>query len=287
MTAAPFDPRITPARADLAARHLEGQVEAQKFVTGTRHQVSWPVAPLHAAPDAAARRVSELLFGEHFTVYEKRNGWAWGQAATDNYVGYAETGALDDKPLEPTHVVRARTTHVYPEPDLKTPPLMALSLGSPVTARGTLERGFVPLETGGWVFGRHLALGQDVEDDFAAVAKRLMGVPYLWGGRSSLGLDCSGFLQISLARAGISAPRDSDMQASSLGRNVSDPFAAGALQRGDLAFFPGHAGIMLDGTTLIHANAWDMAVSTHPLSHVVEKIGERHSQPLTAIRRLG
>lgn len=283
----PLDPRTTPARADLAARHLKGQVEAQKFVTGTVHQVSRPVAALHAAPDAGAIRVSELLFGEHFTVYERRGGWAWGQAAADNYVGYAEAGALDDKPLEPTHVVRARATHVYPGPDLKTPPLMALSLGSAVTVAATEERGFVPLATGGWVFGRHLALCQDVEDDFAAVAERLMGVPYLWGGRSSLGLDCSGFLQVTLARGGISAPRDSDMQAASLGRNVSDAFAAGALQRGDLAFFPGHAGIMLDDTTLIHANAWDMAVSTHPLSHVVEKIGEKHARPLTAMRRLG
>lgn len=277
-----FDPRLTPAREDLAADFLRGIVTATEFAKGTAKRVVRAQCPLRAAPDHGAGLSTELLFGEGFTVYEDKNGWSWGQSAIDDYVGFVPSDALGSAGSKATHQVSVLRTFVYPEPDLKSPTEMAVSIGAYATVAGT-EGDFSGLESGGYVFTAHLEPVASFEPDYLTTAIRFMGVPYLWGGRSSLGIDCSGLIQIALQRARISCPRDSDMQAKSLGDEIEPDL--GRLQRGDLAFFPGHVGMMVDEQTLLHANAWDMMVSPHPLRYVVAEIAKKEAKPLTCVRR--
>ncbi|MFQ5534459.1 MAG: C40 family peptidase [Sphingomonadales bacterium] len=287
MTGRTRDPRVTPARGDLAARHLQDRVTADRYVDGTLCRVTATTAALRGQPDPRGQQTSELLFGELFTVYEVAGDWAWGQAVADGYVGYVPANVLDGAIDAATHKVRALMTHVYRAPDLKSGPIRSLSLESRVAvAQSAPENEFLRLRGGGWVFEGHLAAVDAVEPDFVAVAERLIGIPYLWGGRSAFGLDCSGLVQLALACAGLPAPRDSDMQAATIGERMPVSFEAGALRRGDLVFFPGHVGIMTDPQTLLHAIAWDMSVRRHPLDYVIERIGRAHEKPVTAIRRL-
>lgn len=288
MTAPTLDPRTTPARGDIAARKLEGLVIADRYVDGAPHRVAVPVVPLRGQPADTARQLDELLFGETFTVYETKDAWAWGQLGAEGYVGYAAAAALDTTTLAATHRVSAVMAHIYTAPDLKSPVLHALSINSLVTVADQAEdNGFLALATGGWLFARHIKPIDEHERDFAAVAERLLGVPYLWGGRSAFGLDCSGLVQLVLSRAGLMAPRDSDMQAAAVGAALDEPFDFGALRRGDLVFFPGHAGIMTDSKTLLHAVAWEMSVVEQDLDYVIKRIAREYERPVTAIRRPG
>lgn len=277
----PLDPRRHPYRPDLAAAALKGRVTAGRFVEGVPRQVRVGSAGVTNTPDAAASRTTELLYGEVFTVYDESGGWAWGQNATDGYVGWVRAAALGAGPLAPTHAVDALRSFIYPLPDMKTPPVDALSLTTPVTVVGE-ERGFAALAHGGWIFARHLAPLGTTGGDPVAIARRFLGVPYLWGGRTSLGIDCSGLVQIALAHAGIPAPRDSDMQRAELGARVADSGHGVAFEPNDLVFFPGHVGIMVDGDSLIHATAFTMTVTIEPLLAVTERAGG-----ILAVRRLG
>jgi cell wall-associated NlpC family hydrolase len=278
-----FDPRLTPAREDLAADFLRGAIERPNYAKGVTKCVTAGSAPLHAGPDAASGRATELLMGEGFNVYEEKDGWAWGQAMMDDYVGYVPAGALGVTEEPVTHKIGVLRTFTYTEPDLKSQMLGALSLGSLVSA-GNIHDKFTQIEGGAWVFTDHLKTVADLEGDYLTTAIRFIGVPYLWGGRTSLGIDCSGLVQIALQAAGVSAPRDTDMQSLSLGRDIEpDP---AIMERGDLVFFPGHVGIMVDQGTLIHANAWDMMVSPHPLRFVVAEIAKEHDSPITCVKRL-
>lgn len=277
-----FDPRLTPAREDLAADFLRGVVTAAEFTKGTKKRVVSAQCPLRSAPDHGAGLSTELLYGESFVVYEDKDGWSWGQAVIDDYVGFVPSSALGKVGGDATHQVGVLRTFVYPQPDLKSPTDMALSLGAYATVIG-IEGDFSSIEGGGFVFTAHLDLIASFEPDYLTTAIRFMGVPYLWGGRSSLGIDCSGLIQTALQRARIPCPRDSDMQAKGLGDEIEPDM--NRLQRGDLAFFPGHVGMMVDEQTLLHANAWDMMVSPHPLRYVIAEIAKKEAKPLTCIRR--
>ncbi|HYD32084.1 MAG TPA: NlpC/P60 family protein [Azospirillaceae bacterium] len=263
-----LDPRRTPFRPDLAAVHLKGRIAAERYVEGVARPVRQGTAALHGQPDAFRPLTSQLLFGEVFTVYEERDGWAWGQNGTDGYVGYVRADALGDTGIPATHAVTALRTFIFPHPDLKTPPMDALSLTSRLAVTGE-ARGYLELAGGGWVFAKHAAPLSTGEPDYVATAERFLGVPYLWGGRSSLGLDCSGLAQIALAHAGIPAPRDSDMQREEVGALIEGQ----PCRRGDLVFFPGHVGIMLDAERLLHATALVLAVTVEPLSAVADRAG--------------
>lgn len=279
------DPRITPARPDLAASHLKGSLQAERFVGGREGVVVQARAPLRAEPDPAARLLTEILFGEHFTIYELKKGWVWGQAPLDGYVGYLPANAISPRAEDATHRVSVPLTHVYPEPDIKAPPLMSL----PMTARLTVpdetrEAGFAKAAGVGWVWARHLAAMDQPVENYVNTALGFIGAPYLWGGKTIAGIDCSGLIQLALAMMNIAIPRDSDMQAGAIGK-PTDP--GSDLQRGDVVFFPDHEGIMLDAKRLLHANATHMMVTAEPLADVTARMAKEHDQPISEVRRLG
>ncbi len=279
------DPRTTPARPDLAAAHLEGRVAAARFVEPRAMLVCVPAAPVTAEADGAAEMTSQLLFGERFDMLDDDGHWAWGQSALDGYVGYVPRSCLDAPEIlgaeGPTHRVAAPSTHVYPEPAFKARPAGGVPYGARIAVAGA-EDGFARLAAGGFVPERHIApLGAPA--DPVAEAERLLGVPYLWGGRTSLGVDCSGLVQVALQAAGIDCPRDSDQQEAALGR----PLAPGERpRRGDLVFWKGHIGILLNGTRLLHANLHHMAVAAEPLAEARRRIAAKGGGPVTRIARL-
>jgi cell wall-associated NlpC family hydrolase len=279
------DRRLNAYRDDLADRRLDGKVAAARFVDGPIRRVAAGVAPLRKEPAAGSQFVSELLFGERVRVFEEKSGVAWVQNETDGYVGYTDAAALDDALPAPTHVVTAILSSRYPEPAIRAPRLDILPLGAALSVVGTKGR-YAELATGGWAPLAHLAEAGAAERDPVAVAERFMGVPYVWGGRSALGLDCSALVQLALARCGVAAPRDSDMQEAALGKAVPFDGDASALRRGDLVFWKGHVGIFISTDRFLHANARDMAVASGPFAEVVRYIAEAEKQPVSSVRRL-
>ena len=276
------DPRLTPARADLAAKYLEGEVLAARFAEGEIFEVIDPVAPVRSAPSPDAPLDTEALMGERVTVYETtEEGWAWGQLDGDKYVGYLPANALARPGPPPTHRVAALRTLVFPGPSIRLPPIAAPSLGARLSVTREQER-FAVTASSGFVPLKHLAPLDAFEADFVAVAERFLGVPYLWGGRTSLGLDCSGLTQIALMACGIAAPRDTDMLEQAIGVALGPEEN---LRRGDLVFWNGHVAIVRDAATLIHANAFHMAVAIEATREAIARIIAGGSE-VTSVKRL-
>jgi len=238
---------------------------------------------VRATPAPDAPLLTEALKGERVTIYDMNaEGWAWGQLAADGYVGWLSVNALAPAGPPATHKVTALRTFAFPGPSIKLPPLEVLPLGARVAIARVKDR-LAVTRSGAYVPAPHLAPLDFVEPDFVAVAERFLGVPYLWGGKTALGLDCSGLVQVALTATGRICPRDSDMQEQALGALV--PHAEeGALQRGDLVFWKGHVAIVRDGATLIHANAFHMAVAIEPLAEAIARISEAGSE-ITSVRR--
>jgi cell wall-associated NlpC family hydrolase len=281
MPAAPIDRRLIPARPDLAADHLRGLIDAPRYAKGQAKRVIAASAPLRRAPQADAPLETEALHGEGVTVYDESQGWAWVQLDRDKYVGYLPAAALA-APSEPTHRIAALRAHAYPGPSIKSPPRMALSLGARLAIVG--HDGDFAISTDGlYVWARHLAESGWREPDYVAVAERFLETPYLWGGRTSEGIDCSGLVQTALAAAGQASLRDSDMQEAGLGEPIAidEPLA-----RGDLVFWKGHVGIMRDPVTLLHANGWHMKVVSEPLTQARARIAAGGGNDVTSVRRL-
>jgi len=278
------DPRLTPARGDIAAKHLEGKVEAARFVEGETFEIADAMAPLRLGPSADAEQATQALKGERAIIYDRSGeGWAWGQLKADGYVGWLPDAALARLGATPTHKVTALRTLAFPGPSIKLPPSDALMMESRITV--TREDGMFAVTREGWFVPKiHLAALDVHAPDFVAVAERFVGTPYLWGGKSCLGIDCSGLVQLSLLAAGKSCPRDSDMQQVELGRAL-DADEAAQLQRGDLIFWKGHVAIVRDAATVVHANAFHMATAIENTGDAIARIKASGSD-VTAIKRL-
>jgi cell wall-associated NlpC family hydrolase len=247
------------------------------------YEVAEPQAPLRHAPSPDAPLDTEALKGERVAVFATEEGWAHGRLETDGCVGYLPASALRAPGPTPTHKVAALRTLVFPGPSIKLSPIEGLALGSRL-AIARVDGPLAVTASGGYVPARHLAPVDATETDFVAVAERFLGAPYLWGGKTSLGLDCSGLVQVALAACGVPCPRDSHMQEAALGTALSLDF--GNLRRGDLVFWKGHVAIARDATTLIHANAFHMAVAIEPIVEAVARIRAAGSE-VTSVRRLG
>ena len=278
------DARLTPARPDLADIALEGAVAAERYVAPELRRLVVPSTPLRRAPRDGAAIGTEAVMGDAVRVYEARDGFAYVQLVHDGYVGYLPDASLGPHEPAPTHRVRALRTFLYPAPDLKRPPLGHLGLGAAFPALDR-EGEYLRLPGDQFVFAPHCEDSGWREPDYAGTAERLVGAPYLWGGRTSLGLDCSGLVQLALDLAGIPCPRDADQQERALGTAL--PLESEDLRRGDLVFWRGHVGLMLDGERLIHANGHHMAVAVEPLPVAVARIREKSYGPVTGLRRLG
>ena len=284
-----LDPRLHAYRPDLAAAGLRGRVEAARFAEPVAARVSAGRASVREAPSAGSRQSTELLYGETVDVVERADGWAWVQNRTDGYVGYLRDDALGAPGPAATHRVAALRSYLFDGPDLKLAPRDILHMTSAVAVAETRDDGWSRLADtddgpGGYLWTRHLAPLGATAHDWIATARRFLGAPYAWGGRSSIGLDCSALVQIALARAGLAAPRDSDMQAAGLGTAVE-----GGLEQarpGDVLCWPGHVAFLVGGGRILHANGHHMAVAEEKLSEfrarTLEKVGE-----VRAVRRPG
>ena len=287
-----FDRRFTPARPDLAAEKLRGVVDAPRYVPPRRMRVVEELVSMSREPSRAVGIDTQALFGEAIDVYEiDDEGWAWGQLAGDGYVGFVPAEGLREAAATPGHRVGAPRTFVYPGPDMKLPPMRALPMGAQAVV--VEERGdFARLEAGGFVWRAHLVELRHRENDFVAVAERFVGVPYLWGGKTFSGLDCSGLVQVSLAACGVAAPRDTDVLQAGVGAPVAIEESLNGLRRGDLVFWKGHVGLMRDESILLHANGHHMATVIEPLSQAARRIrksggGASATGPeISAIKRL-
>lgn len=278
-----FDARLTPARSDIAAAHLKDVVRAPRYVEGNVLAADRGLIALRATPSATSRLETQILFGEQFTVYDENDSWAWGQCAFDGYVGYVERRLLGPPHGASSHRVRARFSHIYAAADVKSPALRSLPMNAKLSI-STAGPKFAALSKGGFVPTAHIEPLATVAADFVSVAEQLLGVPYLWGGRSPEGIDCSGLVQSALERSGVNAPRDSDMQERVLGKAVHGGPAA-PLRRGDLVFWSDHVGMMCDDETLLHANSHCMMVAREKLADVVGR-NRSAGSAVTSVRRL-
>ena len=284
-----LDPRLNAFRDDLAdarlADQLPGQLSARRFTEGRPAGIAKGVVDLRRAPDARSGLDTQLLFGEAVTVFDEGDGWAWVQNETDGYVGYVESAALGAAPPSPSHRVVALRSFLFPEPDLKAPPLDCLSIASPLSVVGA-EGDYAALAGGGFVYRKHIVPIEETEADYVATALRFVGTPYYWGGRSSIGLDCSTLVQLSLACAGVAVRRDTYQQQATIGEALNGlPHEVG-LQSGDLVYSAGHVAIMLDGERLVHANAFTMSVAIEELEALAGRVRAETGGGFTCVRRL-
>ena len=283
-----LDRRLYAYRPDLADKALEGDVEAERYVEGRPAVIAVPVADLHNAPSAKAGIDTQFLLGDPVRVFDVARGWAWLQGERDGYVGYVPGSALSFEPeSEPAWRVTALRTFLFPEPELKKPPLATLSMGSRVAVAGEeVHRGtrYAMLADGRALPAVHVAPVWRTETDFVSVAERFLETPYLWGGTSGFGVDCSGLIQLAMRMTGLDVLRDTDMQEASVGDALPTAGDYSGLRRGDLVFWKGHVGIMADGTRLLHANGSTMNVALEPLDAAIARIEPHYGLP-TSVRR--
>jgi cell wall-associated NlpC family hydrolase len=282
-----LDRRLNAFRADLADSRLKGRVEAARFEEGRPAYVVLPVADMRPAPRGDVGIDTQLLFGEAVRLFEERDGWSWVQSLRDGYVGYVPDAAIMLGTVQPTYLVTVPRSFVYSQADLKSPRIEALSTGSAVEVLGFSEtRGthYAELASDGFMVASHLRPIGEFAADYVSVAETLEHAPYLWGGTSGFGVDCSGLVQLSMRMAGRTVLRDTDMQEGSIGEPIDSGLEHSALRRGDLVFWKGHVAIMVDERMTIHANGNTMLVSREPLATALARIAPMYGEP-TSYRR--
>lgn len=267
------DRRLTPATERVALESLRGVLKRPEYTAGRPARLSAAVADLQNVPEG--RRDRQLIFGADLTVIEARGGWAFVQTAQDGYCGWLPENVLGTGTSPITHRITAPASHLYSAPDMKQPEFCALSIGARLSVTGT-EAGFAQLATGGYIPLQHI--GDKPSTDPVTTAESLLGTPYLWGGNSHAGLDCSGLVQIALLDCGIPCPGDSDLQHSAFPK-------VSTIQRGDLLFWPGHVAMAISADVMIHATAWKMAVIREGIQDAIARIEASGDGPFLDIRR--
>ena len=274
-----LDNRLHAYRPDLADVKLRGRISAKRFVEGVTMEVVAPVAAIHREASSKAMQTTQALFGERLMAFEITDDWVWCQLEHDGYVGHIAKTSVSNDLTNPTHRVSVPSTFLYPMPDIKSQVPTNLPMNAKLEIVASDEK-FSKLSNGKYVFTKHVRPLNEFEADFVSVAEKFLNVPYYWGGKTFLGLDCSGLVQTSLEVCGISSPRDTDMQETQLGQNLLINDLDG-LRRGDLVFWKGHVGIMTDQKTLLHANGYHMMTVKEPLAEAVARIAD----PITSIKR--
>jgi len=275
-----LDRRINAVRGDLADISLAGVLFAPHYAKAQAMQCSANSAFLRASGAQDAPAVSQLLHGEIFHLLDVTGDWAWGFCDHDAYVGYIERTTLATHPAPATHRVISRSAPAFADANIKSPVIAQLAAGALVS--GEMEGDFLATSKG-YLHTRHIISSSDTRPDWVSVAETQIGQPYVWGGRGAGGIDCSGLVQLAFGQAGVKVPRDSDMQRESIGEDIP---ADMPLQRGDLLFFPGHVGIMVDGENMLHANAHWMSTIVEPLADIVTRLAVNHEKPVLARRRI-
>ncbi|GIL01226.1 MAG: peptidase P60 [Alphaproteobacteria bacterium] len=279
----PLDRRLNLFGGELAETALRGKVAAARFVDGRPAHVVAAHADLRLRPDAACSIDHQLLLGETVQVFDERAGWAWVKADFDGYVGWTLAAGLAAGMPSPTHVVSVPRTFAYPGPDLRLPAARTLSMGSAVRVVGEAEtRGapYLVLDSGEALFARHLRPRGTFDSDYVAVARKFLATPYLWGGATGCGLDCSGLIQLAMRMCGRAVLRDSDMQAATIGGEIDGGAGWRGLRRGDLIFWRGHVAIVEGDGNLLHANGYTMDVTSEPLDRAIARIGRLFERPI-------
>src|SRR5579884_3449962 len=272
----PLDPRLNAYRDDLADARLRGRVAAARFVAGRPGRVVTGRAPVRQSPTAGGETVTCYHYGEAVLVFEEAAGLAWCQSLVDGYVGYVAAAAIDDTGPRPTHVVATLGSYLYAEPDLRSGAIAFLPRHCAVAGaeRGLLTRGteYARLDGGGFLPFACLSCEAPRSPDLVAAAALYLGCPYLWGGRSFLGIDCSGLVQTAFRDIGVTVLRDTDMQQATIGAAVTAADEA-ALRRSDLVYMPGHVLIYTGSGNVVHADGGSMTVREEPLSQFMRRTG--------------
>lgn len=275
-----MDARVTAVRDGVASRRLEGIVAARAYADPQRLVCTKPATAIRRAAEAGSEQVDQLLFGEVFEGLRDVDGFVWGQAVRDGYVGFVDAAALTPAGAAPTHRIAALRTYAFAEASIKSRASGPYSLGSLVTVEADEGR-LCKVAGAGWMTSAHLSPIGVFETDPVAVAERYVGAPYLWGGRESLGLDCSGLVQQALLACGLACPRDADQQ-----QTLGEEIGRQAFGRGDLVFWKGHVAMGVDADLIVHANGYHMATVVEPLDGAIARIAAADSGEPTGYRRL-
>jgi cell wall-associated NlpC family hydrolase len=295
----PLDPRLNAIRSDLADIRLKSKFDAIHYASGKPGIVCEPVVSLKGAINPDSDNIHQLLMGEMVWIFEDINEQKWVQSRVDGYVGYATSRSVSQEP-EPspltaaaanangsTHIVSVPTTFCYPKAELRNPPLYSLSMGSQVTIRSYRElRGtkYAMLAGGGALIKKHLIEIDKFQSDYVGICESLLNTPYLWGGSSAFGIDCSSLVQLSMRMCGTQVLRDSDMQAATIGIELDAGENYQNLKRGDLIFWRGHVGVhqgsIDDIPQIIHSSGHTMNVASEPLHQAIERIAYLYESPI-------